>query len=132
MEQKDIVMLKKVLNDNKRWPLIISGATTTAVKIQFGLVNKNKGTNCLVLAADMGEDELHRTPWLKNIENKNCLIIDGLDQVSPEAQKKFISLLKDRRAAGGKVPAEMQIIIPVQSLNKVTPEIKSLSIIWEI
>ena len=58
--------------------------------------------------------------------SKAFLIIDGLDKVSESEQEKFIPLLKDRQIMTSKLPASVQIVMPVADADAVSSKIKSL------
>ena len=58
--------------------------------------------------------------------SKAFLIIDGLDKVSESEQEKFIPLLKDRQIMTSKLPASVQIVMPVADAYAVSSKIKSL------
>ena len=62
----------------------------------------------------------------KKKASKAFLIIDGLDKVSESEQEKFIPLLKDRQIMTSKLPASVQIVMPVADTDAVSNKIKSL------
>ena len=63
----------------------------------------------------------------KLTKKKDFLVIDGLDGVSETEQEKFIPLLKDRQILSSKLPDEVQILIPVNEVKKVSNDVKSLT-----
>jgi hypothetical protein len=107
--------LKKVLQDNKKWPLIIVGVAA-------------QGSNdATIIPATVPERDLHAGALVI----KQYLVIDGLDGIDGREQEKFITLLKDRRIGLRKLAPETRIIIPVRSADNVSQKIKSLCLVWE-
>lgn len=109
-------MLKRVLSSNITWPLIVVG------------VGVRPDVDTVIIPATISERDLH-TDMLVVKQN---LVIDGLDRISPDQQKKFITLLKDRRTGLRKLPADTRIIIPVRSADKLSSEIKKLALIYNV
>lgn len=126
MDTKAEVKLKQVLSSNPGHPLLLIGASGFEFENYVGL------------SASIDERELHiPMNWHKLLEkkaqkSKAYLIIEGLEQLGEQKQEKFAGLLKDRRAGGYKLPANVQIIIPVAEKNKISKKIQSLSLLWEI
>lgn len=126
MDTKAEVKLKQVLSSNPDHPLLLIGA------------NGFKFENYVELSASIDERELHiPTNWHKLLEKKAqktkvYLIIKGLEQLEEQKQEKFAGLLKDHRAGGYKLPANVQIIIPVAEKDKISKKIQSISLLWKI
>ena len=118
--------LSKVLSDNTKNPLIIVSDEDIALE------------NTITINATINERDLHiESMWQKKImlrhSNKHLfLVINGLDNIEAEEQDKFSHLLKDRRSGTFKLPDYVQIVIPVKDKEKVSKQIKSLSLLWEV
>ncbi len=118
--------LSKVLSNNAENPLII----VSDENITF--------ENTVTINANINERDLHiESMWQKKIMLRNSnkhlfLVINGLDNIEAEEQDKFIHLLKDRRSGTFKLPDYVQIVIPVKDKEKVSKQIKSLSLLWEV
>lgn len=131
MMQSQVIKLKKVLNNNRAWPLMLVGASADQFK------------DAVILTADTDEKELHPSnkqvpAWITRLEEladdgKACyLIIEGLDTVSKDVQNKFLPLLKDRRAGVYKLPQSAQILIPTKDVAAVSGNIKTLALSWAV
>lgn len=118
--------LSKVLSDNAKNPLIIVSDEDIVLE------------NTITINANINERDLHiESMWQKKIMLRNSnkhlfLIINGLDNIDVEEQNKFAHLLKDRRSGTFKLPDYVQIVIPVKDKEKVSKQIKSLSLLWEV
>ena len=118
--------LSKVLSDNAKNPLIIVSDEDIVLE------------NTITINATISERDLHiESMWHKKImlrhSNKHLfLVINGLDNIEAEEQDKFSHLLKDRRSGTFKLPDYVQIVIPVKDKEKVSKQIKSLSLLWEV
>jgi hypothetical protein len=94
--------------------------------------------NTITINATINERDLHiESMWQKKImlrhSNKHLfLVINGLDNIEADEQDKFTHLLKDRRSGTFKLPDYVQIVIPVKDKEKVSKQIKSLSLLWEV
>ncbi len=126
MDMKAEVKLKQVLAANSAHAVIVVGATDFEFE------------NYVRLSADIDERELHiPMHWHKLLEMKAkkpkaYLIVDGLESLDRKEQGKFAGLLKDRRAGNYKLPANVQIVIPVAQRDKVSAQIQSLALVWEV
>lgn len=107
--------LKKKLNDllrnNKKWPVIIEGVKVPAFK---------KAT---ILPATTKSEELTiangKPDWVLSLEAKakstiNLLIIEGIDEIPYEEQKKFKFILENRGLNGYDFPDNVQIVLPTK------------------
>lgn len=63
---------------------------------------------------------------LLNTKDNKYLIIDKIDTISKEKQKKFIEILKYRKISTFRLPSDCRIIITVNEVDKVDKEILSL------
>lgn len=126
MTEKEKIKLEQVLANNPAHPVIVAGTQNAGEE------------NSVVLAADMNERDLHMPSFwqkitdLKARNNTVRLVIEGLDALAPAEQEKFVPLIKDRRAGNYKLPANVQIVIPVAEKGRVCPKIQSLSLVWEV
>lgn len=118
--------LKKVLSSNSKNPLII-------------VLNEDVTfENSVTINATINERDLHmESMWQKKIMLRHSdkhlfLVISGLDNVEIDEQNKFSHLLKDRRSGNFKLPEYVQIVIPIKNKEKVSNQIKSLSLLWEV
>ena len=120
------IFLEQILRNNPLQPLIVAG------KCSFN------DEYAVFLAADIDERELHiPTTWkdkIQAIDSRNTvyLVIQDLDSLNFEQQNKFAGLLKDRRAGNFKLGNNVRVVISVDDAAKVSPELKKLSLIWEI
>lgn len=115
------IRLSEVVRNNKKWPLIIVGATHRDFKKSF------------VMPAEVEEWVLHqKADWETSLVGNDILLIDGMDSISPQEQEKFIPLLKDKKLGLYRVPDTVQIIMPVADKEKIASVIQSLSLIWEL
>ena len=66
--------------------------------------------------------------WCQELINKNkkFLIIDNLDSISKEEQKKFIEILKYRKVSTFELPQDVRIIITANEVNNIDKEIFNL------
>lgn len=108
--------LTQVLQSNTTWPLVIVGMMAA------------RAPNATVIPASIAERELHND----TMAIKPFIVIDGLDNISPDAQRKFVPLLKDRRTGMHKLPADVRIIVPVRSAEKLSKQIKDLVLIYNV
>lgn len=108
--------LNTVLKSNTKWPLIIVGMIAAPA------------ANATIVPADIAERDLHND----TLPIKPYIVIDGLDTVPAPHQDKFIPLLKDRRIGTRKLPAHIRIVIPVRRGDKLSDEIKKLSLIYNV
>jgi hypothetical protein len=115
------IKLKTVLENNRRWPLIITGAAA-------------EDFNAPIMPAAISPRDLNAGDWIAELVRlaADRLVIDGLEELAPDSQEKFITLLKDRRAGLHKLPEDVQIIIPARSADELSKEIKNLSLIYNV
>lgn len=126
MDKKAELKLMQVLQNNPAHPLVIAGESDIRLE------------NFVSLDAGIDERELHLpTHWHKLLETKSkskkaYLIISGLDKIDGARQEIFAPLLKDRRAGNFKLPANVQIVVPVADKSKLSRRILSLALVWDI
>lgn len=120
------IVLEQILHNNPLQPLVVVG------KCAFN------DEYAVFLDADIDERELHiPTKWKDQIQaidsrDSAYLVVQNLDTQSFEAQNKFSGLLKDRRAGNFKLGNNVHIVLAVSDINKISPELKKLSLVWEI
>lgn len=117
----------EVLNNNRTWPIIITGMSA-----------KNFPT-AVVLPASCPSENLsgENANWLKEIDEKSktpkqfLLVINKIDSISEEEQQKFCEILKYKSISGIKFPNNMQIVITADDVEKISTPIKSLCLIYK-
>jgi len=119
--------LKQVLKNNRGHPLIVVGATSSDFE----------GAVSVAMPANIAPRDLNAVDWGAELagmarNDKITLLIEDLDKLTPLAQQKFISLLKDRRAGTKKLPEGVQLVIPIQNLGKISKDIQRLALIWNL
>lgn len=120
------MLLKHILDDNYSYPIILSGMEKITLPA------------CVFLPANIDERQLFtHSDWNKKLDfaaqnEKAYLLIKGLNKLMPAEQNKFCMLLKNRRAGNYKLPDNVGIIIPVVSKSELSPEILSLSLLWDV
>ena len=94
--------------------------------------------NAVVLAANTRISELNGhyenmeyvpPKWfndLLNLSGSKYLIIDRIDNINKEEQKKFIEILKYNKISTFDLPSDCRIIVTANEVNKVSEEILSL------
>ena len=100
--------------------------------------------NSVVLQADCNLEELNGyyddvqfnpPEWLKKLEETNVLrilVIDKIDSISKEEQKKFIEILKYRQVFTNKIPKETIIIVTAENINERTIDEEIYSLVAHI
>lgn len=120
------IKLKMLVENNRKWPLIIGGATA------------NDFSKSAVMPATISDRDLHTGQWVAELETMGRgrefvqMVIAGMDKLFPDEQLKFVRIVKDRRAGMYKFPANVQIIIPVADVSRVCREIQKLSLIYNV
>jgi len=93
------------------------------------------------IPADISVQELNnydgKATWIKKITSlkktsRTLLVISGMDTVSVAEQEKFIPLLKDRYVDAYLLPDNVQVVMPVSNLKKVSPKIREFSIALKV
>ncbi len=117
----------EVLNNNRTWPMIITGLTAknfpTAVVLPSSCPSENLASENAI--------------WLKEISEKSkslkqfMLVIDKIDSISEEEQEKFYGLLKYKSINGINLPKNMQFILTASNIDKVSKRIQSLCLIYK-
>ena len=137
MKEERKEMLKKVIKNNKKWPLIIIG------------VSAKNFPKAVVLPADTPSNELGVVPsstgqkypaWVMSLmikEKQNTsivLVIDGIDSVSMEEQEKFAGMLSNKGVNGYKFPENTQILLTAKagSTDMISKRIKDLCLIFDM
>lgn len=120
------IKLKMLMENNHRWPLVIGGATASDIR------------GGAVMPANISVRDLNTGEWVAELEIMGRgrdwfpMVIDGLDKLTSASQEKFIRLVKDRRAGIYKLPNNIQIIIPVKDIARVSQEIQKLALIYNV
>ncbi len=112
--------LKKVMENNRDWALIMEGAAEEEI---------GEG---LRIDARITEDELNRGDYKVRMKEAEKIIIANMDKVGHTEQEKFMSLLKDRRLNGQKLPEKAQIIIPVGYGADIAPALDRVCLRWKV
>lgn len=109
------IKLSHVLHNNPLMPIIV--ASTKEIEFE----------NKIVLSVFIEEKDLYTLSFAKSLNlldgNNKFLVIDGLDQLLPEKQLKFLTLLKDRRLGGLKLPETMHLVVLVKNLTDVNKKL---------
>lgn len=119
------IKLKSIVECNTTWPLVIGGVSA-------------RDFDGPRMPATISPRDLNDGRWVQELcqmgvgMTRLVMVIDGLDEIGPRAQEKFIRLLKDRRAGIYKLPDNVQIIMPVKSVARVSPVLCKLSIIYNV
>jgi len=120
------IKLKMLMENNRAWPLVIGGAMASDIR------------DAAVMPATISVRDLNTGEWVAELETLGRgrdwfpMVIDGLDKLTPAAQEKFIRLVKDRRAGIYKLPKNIQIIIPVKNISRVSQEIQKLALVYNV
>lgn len=123
--------LNEILRDNKKWPIILEGVDADSFK------------NATILPAIVKSEELSialQLPvWIKALEERkkektNVLVIDGMDVISADKQKKFKQILDQKAINGYKFPENVQIVLTIGGGNrdKISALIQSLCIYFKV
>lgn len=119
------IKLQALLECNTYWPLIVGGASV-------------RDFDGPVMPATISPRDLNTGNWVAELRQIGAgmetlrVIIDGMDNIGVRAQEKFIRLVKDRRAGMFKLPDNVQIVIPVKSVENVSPALRRLAIIYDV
>lgn len=120
------IKLKLLLESNRSWPLIVSGAGTLRD------LRDAPHMPATISVADLNSGEwVHELAQMGAGRSHLYMVIDGMDKISLRAQEKFIRLLKDRRAGMYKLPDNVQIIVPVDDMENVAMDIQRLGIVYD-
>lgn len=131
MTQAQSMKLKQVLENNRKWPLIIVGAPEAYFQED------------ICLSADLSASELYQMGgqipvWIQVLNDvvtqkgQARLVIEGLDQLEKVEQEKFVTLLKDKRAGTYQLPTSVQIVMPVTDKAKIADKIQAISLSWTV
>ena len=126
-----------ILENNKKWPIIIAG------------ISGNSLPNAIMLPATISSDQLDIVPdeegmnyptWIMQMmifsrkSDKVYLVIDGLDDIDFDEQEKFYGILKHKSINGYKFPDNVQIIIAIKSgnISRISDKIATLCISFDV
>ena len=133
MNEKEKEQLIKVIKNNAIWPLVIEGLNSAFFKNAV-IIDCQKGAN--QLAIRITDQGYQRPEFLTALEaakqNRKFLILENLEHLNNEQQYSFAGFLKHKGSNGYKLPANTQIIITTSSVDKLSDDIKALSIIYKI
>lgn len=134
MEKNEFEKLKKVVEDNYKWPLILENVTADYFPNGVVIPATINSSELGVIPSENGE----KIPmWLRTLlivskkPERPLLIIDKLDEISSDAQEEFYGMLKMKALNGFDLPANTQFLITVSDVKKVSQKIKGLSIIYK-
>lgn len=127
--------LISVLKSNTKWPIIIEGITSSYFK------------DATIIPADIPSSDLGVVPtengikypaWAMELILKSkktshrVLCIDKIDSIPDKDQEKFYGLIKVGGINGFKFPDGTQIIITASDMNKVSPKLSALTLIYKV
>lgn len=122
--------LDEVLKNNTKWPLIVAGADS-AYFASAVVLSARTPSGALGVVTDTRPD------WIVALEakaqtGKAVLCIDGLDQIDADEQEKFVGLLKYKGVNGYTLPDNAQIVMTVADVDKVSPRLVALSLVYRV
>ena len=126
------------MNIEEREIMLKNYIACNVIPVLTDLVKDTDFPNSVVIPADCRIAELNGhyegdefvTPkWYNELNNKNILIINNIDEISKEYQMKFKELLKYRQISTFQIPENIRIIVIAKNINKETinEEIYSLT-----
>lgn len=125
--------IKNIIENNKKWPIIIEGVTDLNLDNQVVIPSSISQDNLGIIPEDKG----NKLPnWVLKIlinHKKNVattLVISDIDSVSFEEQEKFLGLLKFKGINGYNFPKDTAIVLTCSEGNYdlISNKIKALSI----
>lgn len=134
MDKQKITKLKTIIKNNFSTPLIIEGAHFKEGENVVVLSSKTNSKDLAVVALEHG----YKYPnWLIKLNEKAksksrlFLVIDGIDDITPDEQLKFYEILKNRATSCVKLPNNVQILLTSHS-KELNPVISSLTILYKL
>ena len=127
------------MNKKEKMKMLKEYMKINIMPILVDFIDKDFFENKVVIDANCKKEDLIETyekekklppKWYQELINKNIkiLIIDNIDSISKEEQKKFIEILKHRKTSVFEIPKDVVIIVTAkQTKNKVSQEIFSLT-----
>ena len=125
--------LVEVLNNNKKWPIILKNVSETEIENSV-IINSNISNS--ELAVLLTENGTETPKWLKDLlvksklEENVVLTIANIDKIDVSEQEKFYGLLKYKSLNGFDLPTNSQIVLTCSNIENVSEKIKSLCIIF--
>lgn len=137
MNKNGFKKMMTILENNKKWPIIIAG------------ISGNSLSNAIMLPATIPSDQLDIVPddegmnypaWIMQMmicarkSDKVYLVIDGLDDIDFDEQEKFYTILKHKSINGYKFPDNVQIVIAIKSgnISRISDKIATLCISFNV
>lgn len=127
------------MNKKEKMQMLKEYMKINMMPILVDFIDKDFFENKVVIDANCKKEELNEIyekeqplppKWYQEIINKNIkiLVIDNIDSISKEEQKKFIEILKHRKTSIFEIPKDVIIIVTAkQTKNKISQEIFSLT-----
>ena len=127
------------MNDAKR-ELLMSYIKSNVAPILVNFIDGNNIPNSVVLPANIEISELNghyvntefiSPEWLNKLKNSNTptiLVIDKIDSIPKNEQKKFVEILKYRKVSTFEIPKNTVIVVTAKEINEntINEEIYSL------
>lgn len=135
MTEQAKTKLKEVIQNNFSTPLLIKGANFTesdsVVLVPSTIESKDLG----IVANENG----YTYPqWLISLQEKASLkkrvylVIDSINNISPDEQLKFYEILKYRAISSVKIPDNAQVLLTINGNGEINPIILSLTILYKV
>ncbi len=135
MEEQVKTKLKAVIQNNFSTPLLIDGVnfseSDSAVILPSTIDSKDLG----IIA---NEDGYIYPKWLSSLQEKASLkkrvylVIDSINNISPDEQLKFYEILKYRAISSVKIPDNVQILLTTNGKEEINAIISSLTISYKV
>ena len=115
--------------------MLLSYIKVNVVPVLVDFMSASDFDNAVVLPANTPVSELNGhyegtefvpPKWFNELTSNKYLIIDKIDTISKEEQKKFIEILKYRKISTFDLPNECRIIVTASEIDNVDEEILSL------
>ena len=122
MSSKQQIMINHILKNNQNIPVVIP------------VDSANVFFNQKVLSAFVPEKDLFSKSFFDSfcfsLTEKTFLIIESMDEIKKEEQMKFLTLFKDCRIGGVKLPLQVQIVIPMHKASNLTDVLAKFCLIY--
>ena len=115
--------------------MLLSYIKINVVPVLVDFMSASDFDNAVVLPANTPVSELNghyedtefvSPKWFNDLTSNKYLIIDKIDTISKEEQKKFIEILKYNKISTFNLPSECRIIVTANKIDNVDEEILSL------
>ena len=128
-----------IMNDEKR-ELLMNYIKSNVVPILVDFIDGSSIPDSVILPANCDVTELNgyydntkfdAPEWLKRLESDNTptiLVIDKIDSIPKDEQKKFVEILKYRKVSTFEIPKNTVIVVTAKEINEntINEEIYSL------